>query len=150
MMSVTSVAWPPLLSWKTHEFLPRLTKQRREKRVFFTTATTYIFPLEYGGSAVPSDHGPPIGLAKTHSRQECNALDYMPPRSSRVRKFNHVERMLLLQEASYTRREVARFCFETIAIQRSRRETLDDDEEEEENDNEDHEDKEPKQKRLRV
>ncbi|CAK4084364.1 unnamed protein product [Aphanomyces euteiches] len=120
---------PVFLPWKTAEFLPPLTKPRRgKKQVVFTTATTFVFPLEYGGSAIPSDHGPPIGLAKTHTRQECHDLDYICPRRSRVRKFDHVERMLLLQQkASYTQREVAMFCFDAIAIRRSRLENQDDD-----------------------
>ncbi|KAH9109008.1 hypothetical protein LEN26_005818 [Aphanomyces euteiches] len=133
MTSVTTIAWPEpmFMPWKTPEFLPPLTRQPKKKQVVFTTTTTYIFPLEYGGSAVPSDHGPPIGLAKTHTRQECANLEYMPPRRGRVRKFDHVERMVLLQqEASYTRKEVAMFCFETIAIRKSRLETEQDDDEE--------------------
>ncbi|KAH9137310.1 hypothetical protein LEN26_005830 [Aphanomyces euteiches] len=72
---------PVFLPWKTAEFLPPLTKPHRgKKQVVFTTATTFVFPLEYGGSAIPSDHGPPIGLAKTHTRQECHDLDYICPR----------------------------------------------------------------------
>ncbi|KAG9406765.1 hypothetical protein AC1031_003088 [Aphanomyces cochlioides] len=116
---------PVFLPWKTAEFLPPVTKPRRgKKQVVFTTATTFVFPLD----AIPSDHGTPIGLAKTHTRQECHDLDYIRPRRSRVRKFDHVERMLLLQQkASYTQREVAMFCFDAIAIRRSSLENEDDD-----------------------
>ncbi|KAH9109009.1 hypothetical protein LEN26_005819 [Aphanomyces euteiches] len=128
LLQVCAPSWdvpaPVFLPWKTAEFLPPLTKQRKKKQVVFTTATTFIFPLDYGGSAIPSDHGPPIGLAKTHTRQECQYLDSLAPKKSRVLKFDHVERMVLLQqEASYSRKDVAMFCFESIAVQKSRLET---------------------------
>ncbi|CAK4638229.1 unnamed protein product [Aphanomyces euteiches] len=119
------MATSSLMPCKTPVMHLRTTKHM--KQVSFATATTYYFPLEYGGSAVPKEHGPPIGLAKTHSRQECINLKHHTPKRSRVRKFDHVERMMLLQEkASYTQREVAMFCFEAIAIRRSRLETEDD------------------------
>ncbi|KAF0730522.1 hypothetical protein Ae201684P_021818 [Aphanomyces euteiches] len=129
------VSWPTPASldaptWTPVAFLKKMVP--REKQVSFTTVTTYTFPLEYGGSAIPRDHGPPIGLAKVHSRQECQHVDGIKAKRSRVRRFNHVERMILLQEkASYTRNEVARFCFESIAVQKSRQDTnelTDDDE----------------------
>ncbi|CAK4077454.1 unnamed protein product [Aphanomyces euteiches] len=120
---------------------------RRAKRVSFTTATTYVFPLEYGGSAVPKEHGPPIGLAKTHSHVECTTIKNVKSKRGRVRKFDHVERMLLLQQlASYSRKEVAMFCFDAIAIRRSRIETEDDDENEESN--EDLAEREPKRRKT--
>ncbi|KAG9406764.1 hypothetical protein AC1031_003087 [Aphanomyces cochlioides] len=123
--------------WRTFALCsPQATRPKR-KQVTFTTATTYIFPLEYGGSAIPSDHGPPIGLANAHTRQECHHLDNVVPKRGRVRKFDHVERMVLLQQnASYSRKEVARFCFEAIAIRQSRVDTQYDDEEEDNDDEE--------------
>ncbi|KAF0699043.1 Aste57867_10357 [Aphanomyces stellatus] len=46
-------------------------------------------------------------------------------RRGRVRKFDHVDRMLLLQEAGgFTQKEVACMCFDAIAIRRSREETF--------------------------
>ncbi|KAG9406753.1 hypothetical protein AC1031_003078 [Aphanomyces cochlioides] len=140
MPETTCVPWPtpaPLdaPTWTPVAFLPSMKTLPREKQVSFATVTTYTFPLEYGGSAIPSDHGPPIGLAKVHSRQECQHVDSIKAKRSRVRKFDHVERMILLQEkASYTRKEVARFCFESIAVQKSRQDTnklTDEDEEDE-------------------
>ncbi|ETW03054.1 hypothetical protein H310_05484 [Aphanomyces invadans] len=98
------------------------------KRLEFTTATIYVFDLDHGGSAVPADTGPPIGLARRHSRKE--HIDLTSPVSwaskrSRVRKFDHNERMNLLQAASYSRKEIARFCFDAIDIRKSRLATLD-------------------------
>ncbi|CAK4077450.1 unnamed protein product [Aphanomyces euteiches] len=100
------------------------TTETKKKQVAFTTATTYYFPLEYGGSAVPKEHGPPIGLAKQHSREESANLNSLKSKRGRVRKFDHAERMRMLEQlASYTRKEVAMFCFEAIEIRKSRLET---------------------------
>ncbi|RHY87099.1 hypothetical protein DYB35_012400 [Aphanomyces astaci] len=41
-------------------------------------------------------------------------------RPRRVRRYDHVERMLLLQHAGYSRKQVAMCCFEGIAIRKSR------------------------------
>ncbi|CAK4153789.1 unnamed protein product [Aphanomyces euteiches] len=136
MPETTCLSWPTLAplcapTWTPVAFLPSKKTFPREKQVSFTTVTTYTFPLEYGGSAIPSDHGPPIGLAKVHSRQTCHHLDNVKDKRSRLRKFDHMERMILLQEkASYTRKEVARFCFESIVVQKSRQDTRENKEEE--------------------
>ncbi|KAF0716494.1 Aste57867_2821 [Aphanomyces stellatus] len=143
MTSVTSspaipTEWkfpPPMtLAWKSPDFMPLMTRRpvftfgvsKSKKRVRFDTVTTYVFPLTYGGSAIPRDQGPPIGLTQTHTREECQQIAEMPmTRRGRVRKFDHVDRMLLLQEAGgFSQKEVACMCFDAIAIRRSREETL--------------------------
>ncbi|RHY70215.1 hypothetical protein DYB30_006421 [Aphanomyces astaci] len=98
------------------------------KRLAFTTATIYVFDLDHGGSALPADTGPPVGLARRHSRQE--RIDLTSPVSwatkrSRVRKFDHNERMNLLKAANYSMKEIAAFCFDAIDIRKSRLATLD-------------------------
>ncbi|KAF0699048.1 Aste57867_10362 [Aphanomyces stellatus] len=112
---------PPMtLPWKTLDRMPSKTQQHP---VFtFGTVTTFVFPLAYGGSAIPRDQGPPLGLAKTHVREECQPLATMSYNSSpsRVEKFDHVERMMLLQKAGYSRKDVAEMCFDAIAVRQSR------------------------------
>ncbi|RHZ09341.1 hypothetical protein DYB26_008041 [Aphanomyces astaci] len=115
---------PMFLPWKTAEFLPPLATSttKHSKRITFTTATTYFFDVDCGGSAVPSDDGPPLGLAKTHTTLECHDIYSQVPmaRPRRVRRYDHVERMLLLQHAGYSRKQVAMCSFEGIAIRKSR------------------------------
>ncbi|RHZ00996.1 hypothetical protein DYB28_002840 [Aphanomyces astaci] len=130
---MTTATFPPLrwhvpvpmfLPWKTAEFLPPLATSatKHSKRITFTTATTYFFDVDCGGSAVPSDDGPPLGLAKTHTTLECHDIYSQVPMTKprRVRRYDHVERMLLLQHAGYSRKQVAMCCFEGIAIRKSR------------------------------
>ncbi|KAF0708676.1 Aste57867_6261 [Aphanomyces stellatus] len=123
---------PMVLAWKTPEFMPSLTRQplfkaiKSKKRVRFTTVTTFVFPLAHGGSAVPKDQGPPIGLASTHSKQECQLITEAPiSRRGRVRKFTNIERMTLLKKAGYSRNEVAQMCLDVIDVCKSRLETED-------------------------
>ncbi|RHY81984.1 hypothetical protein DYB31_015582 [Aphanomyces astaci] len=54
----------------------------------------------------------------------------------RVRRYDHVERMLLLQHAGYSRKQVAMCCFEGIAIRKSRLESKDEEIVEDEGDDE--------------
>ncbi|KAF0689325.1 hypothetical protein As57867_019157, partial [Aphanomyces stellatus] len=92
--------------------------------------TVYVFDVDHGGSALPADTGPPVGLARRHSRQERidlsggDALDSPRCRRRRVRKFDHAERMTLLKTAKYSTKEIADFCFEAIDIRKSRLATL--------------------------
>ncbi|KAF0699044.1 Aste57867_10358 [Aphanomyces stellatus] len=124
-----------VLAWKSPAFMPAFTRRppfsttKAKKRVRFGTVTTYLFPLAYGGSAVPKDQGPPIGLASKHSREACQELQNTNMgQQSRVRKFDHAERMSLLQKAGYTSNEVVEMCLEAIEIRKSRLETEVDDE----------------------
>ncbi|KAF0716493.1 Aste57867_2820 [Aphanomyces stellatus] len=135
--AVTEWKFPPpmVLAWKSPAFMPALTRRplfsttQPKKRVHFGTVTTYLFPLAYGGSAVPKDQGPPIGLASKHTQKACQDLHDTSNtgQRSRVRKFDHAERMALLQKAGYTSKEVVEMCLEAIDIRKSSLETEEDD-----------------------
>ncbi|KAG9415280.1 hypothetical protein AC1031_008723 [Aphanomyces cochlioides] len=104
--------------------------ESRRKRLEFTTATIYVFEIDHGGSALPAETGPPVGLARRHSHLEHIDLKALPHTKSsrasrRVRKYNHHERMDLLKAANYSMKEIADFCFEAIDIRKSRLATLD-------------------------
>ncbi|KAF0699045.1 Aste57867_10359 [Aphanomyces stellatus] len=120
--------WPPMVpAWKT---MPPLTRQplfmanSKKRHVRFGTVTTFVFPLTCGGSAVPRDQGPPIGLAATHARQECQHISGMSHRSDRVRrrvgKFDRVERTALLLKAGYSLDEVTEMTTDVVVGHRSR------------------------------
>ncbi|OQR91962.1 hypothetical protein THRCLA_22422 [Thraustotheca clavata] len=95
------------------------------KRLQFTTVTIYEFPLTYGGSAVPEDTGPPIGLASTHVHHSVARLDEdKKPRRGRVARWPHADRVEVLKKACFTQKEIAAICFEAIDIRRSRLETV--------------------------
>ncbi|OQR83015.1 hypothetical protein ACHHYP_15227 [Achlya hypogyna] len=102
-----------------------LLGERRPKRVAFSTATTYTFAVAYGGSALPKESGPPIGLARKHSATSCLRINDLPRSGapSRVRKFDHLERIALLKNADYDVREIASFCLEAVDLRKSRSET---------------------------
>ncbi|KDO34674.1 hypothetical protein SPRG_00737 [Saprolegnia parasitica CBS 223.65] len=102
----------------------RLLSARPPKRVAFTTATTYMFDVAYGGSSLPKESGPPIGLAPTHFAATTACINDMPRTGAgRVRKFDHLERIALLKDAEYDVREIAAFCLEAIDVRKSRMET---------------------------
>ncbi|RHY30438.1 hypothetical protein DYB32_007829 [Aphanomyces invadans] len=102
--------------------------------VTFTTATTYVFNVAYGGSALPKKSGPPIGMADIHIdefhedlRDELYQLqtsDVEHKRRRRVRKFDHLERIDMLKRAKYHVRDIATFCMDAIDIRKSRQESL--------------------------
>ncbi|KAF0692005.1 Aste57867_16847 [Aphanomyces stellatus] len=94
--------------------------------VQFTTATTYLFGVAHGGSAVPKKTGPAVGMTRTH----CDVFTHDIADSStkhrrRVRKFNHLERVAMLKAAAYTGHDIAAFCMEAINIRQSRQATAD-------------------------
>ncbi|ETV93852.1 hypothetical protein H310_12204 [Aphanomyces invadans] len=108
--------------------LPRRRRKRTlPHRVQFTTATTFLFDVAYGGSAVPNESGPPIGLARRHSDSTdtdlSQYLDATSPRGT-VRKFDHVERIALLKAAAYPVKEITDFCFDAIDVRKSRHDTI--------------------------
>ncbi|KAH9118273.1 hypothetical protein LEN26_012220 [Aphanomyces euteiches] len=102
--------------------------ESKRKRLEFTTATIYVFEIDHGGSALPAETGPPVGLARRHTHLEhidLKAHTKASRASRRVRKYNHHERMDLLKAANYSMKEIADFCFEAIDIRKSRLATLD-------------------------
>jgi hypothetical protein len=100
------------------------TSHAPERKVRFSTVTMYVFTLGYGGSSLPKDMGPPIGLDKHNHTITVDLESLNASIAGHVRKFNHVERMALLRTASYETKEIAEFCFEAIDIRKSRLETL--------------------------
>ncbi|OQR96694.1 hypothetical protein ACHHYP_13816 [Achlya hypogyna] len=93
----------------------------RRKRVSFApAATTFEFDVAYGGSALPGETGPPIGLARRHARAMTTGLAMHP---GVVRKFDHFERIQLLKQAKYDVTDIATFCLEAVATRASRMET---------------------------
>ncbi|EQC41588.1 hypothetical protein SDRG_01548 [Saprolegnia diclina VS20] len=98
------------------------------KQVTFSTATTFLFDLDYNGSALPHESGPPIGLALRHSAM---TIEPVPDaarccmRRSRLRRFDHLERIAMLR-GLYDARTLALFCSEAIDLRKSRVETEDD------------------------
>ncbi|CAK4190881.1 unnamed protein product [Aphanomyces euteiches] len=84
----------------------------RPTRVHFSTATTYLFNPAYGGSALPKETGPPIGMAITHFDVVEQDLKHTTDVSSWQRTQYHVQ-------------EIASFCMDAIALRKSRQETVD-------------------------
>ncbi|OQR83035.1 hypothetical protein ACHHYP_15237 [Achlya hypogyna] len=84
--------------------------------------TTYLFGVDYNGSALPKESGPPIGLARTHHTMTVERLDDISPRHNRVRKYDHVDRIQLLKPM-YDAKSLALFCYEAIDTRRGRIET---------------------------
>ena len=94
------------------------------KRVHFGTATTYTFNVAYGGSAVPKEAGPGVGMARYHCDVACTELGTSKIcKRGRVRKFDHMQRVELLKKAHYSGRDIADFCMEAIEVRKSRAET---------------------------
>ncbi|KDO34673.1 hypothetical protein SPRG_00736 [Saprolegnia parasitica CBS 223.65] len=102
------------------------------KRVAFSSATTYEFAVAYGGSAIPSSSGPPIGLARLHSSftttdlrelWEDDADNEVPTKT--VRKFEHLERIALLKRAGCHVQDIAVFCLEAMEVRNSRAASVD-------------------------
>ncbi|OQR80570.1 hypothetical protein THRCLA_23459 [Thraustotheca clavata] len=94
------------------------------KSVTFTNATTYLFGVDVNGSALPKESGPPIGLARTHFSMEIEPLNDLGKRKSRVRKFDHLERIGMLKPL-YDSKTLALFCYEAIDARKGRIETED-------------------------
>ncbi|KAF0692011.1 Aste57867_16853 [Aphanomyces stellatus] len=96
------------------------------RRVRFETATTYVFPVACGGSALPKETGPPVGMAWTHNDTYTTdlAASGLKCRRGRVRKFTHLERIALLRAADVSGHEIAALCAESIAIRTSRAATV--------------------------
>ncbi|KAF0692012.1 Aste57867_16854 [Aphanomyces stellatus] len=95
-------------------------------RVHFATATTFLFDVAYGGSALPKETGPPIGMASTHiGVVEEDLTTHMRCRRGRVRKFDHLERIAMLKAADYHVQDIASFCMDAIDVRKSRQATLD-------------------------
>ena len=86
------------------------------KCVQFSTATEYIFDVAYGGSALPSNSGPAIGLEATH--KEILTVD-VKDKLGRVDKFNPLERVALLKN-KYSLNDIVSFCEEANNIRESR------------------------------
>ncbi|KAF0716492.1 Aste57867_2819 [Aphanomyces stellatus] len=117
--------------WQAPQCMPHATMTTstttKKRHVCFGTATTYIFPLTYGGSAVPTGQGPPIGLAKTHMHQELMPLAEGTISSRRhIGKYDNAERMTLLRNAGFICKDVAEISLEAIDIRKSRLDTEDD------------------------
>jgi hypothetical protein len=91
----------------------------------FTTATTYLFRVAYGGSALPKESGPAIGLAMTHHDVSTMNFDSTKKyKRGHVRKFDHLERIDMLKTAAYSAKDIAEFCVEAIEIRKSRSATV--------------------------
>ncbi|CAK4659630.1 hypothetical protein LEN26_020563 [Aphanomyces euteiches] len=96
-----------------------------QRRVQFTTATTYVFPIALGASALPKETGAPVGMAWTHSSMYTTDLSKSRAcKRGRVCKFKHAERIALLKTAGVDLREIASYCGEAIDIRQSRAEAI--------------------------
>ncbi|KAF0711594.1 hypothetical protein As57867_005173, partial [Aphanomyces stellatus] len=95
------------------------------KSVAFTTATTYVFPVAYGGSAVPKLEGPPVGMASHHTETlTANLSNSTRCKRGRVCKLSHLDRVLKLQAAHYSVADIETFCEDAAAIRMSREGTM--------------------------
>ncbi|KAF0692010.1 Aste57867_16852 [Aphanomyces stellatus] len=115
----------PCLEFASPTHVEALFEVDAPRVVQFTTATTFLFNVAYGGSALPKESGPPVGMAITHF--DVHEEDLRVPRSHRgcrVRKFNHLERIALLKRAEYHVQEIAAFCMDAIDVRKSRANTL--------------------------
>ncbi|KAF0690814.1 hypothetical protein As57867_017769, partial [Aphanomyces stellatus] len=91
----------------------------------FTTATTYVFPVAYGGSAVPKLEGPPVGMASHHTETlTANLSNSTRCKRGRVCKLSHLDRVLKLQAAHYSVADIETFCEDAAAIRMSREGTM--------------------------
>ncbi|EQC41570.1 hypothetical protein SDRG_01531 [Saprolegnia diclina VS20] len=93
-----------------------------KKTVTFSTETTYLFDVDVNGSALPKESGPPIGLAQQHHAMTVASLDGLVKRRSRVRKFDHLDRLEMLKPL-YDPKTLASFCYEAIDTRKERIET---------------------------
>ncbi|CAK4817408.1 unnamed protein product [Aphanomyces euteiches] len=98
--------------------------EAKKKSLCFSSATTFVFPLDYGGSAIPETAGPPIGLAAHHVDSTTIDISSIsrPPRSG-VQRFSRLERVRMLKAAKSTGSDIACFCSEATDIRSSREET---------------------------
>ncbi|EQC30649.1 hypothetical protein SDRG_11704 [Saprolegnia diclina VS20] len=109
---------------RTHSTDESDAKRRRRRRVTFSTTTTFEFPADVNGSAVPLERGPPIGLGRKHvnvTTAACPATDG----AKNVRKLLPHERILLLQALKYTHDDIAFFARDANATRDARRATRD-------------------------
>ncbi|KAF0690815.1 Aste57867_17831 [Aphanomyces stellatus] len=128
-----AAAIPPLRSKRPRSLTAECnaaTPILKKKSLSFTSATTFVFPVAYGGSAIPETAGPPIGLATHHVTSSTIDLSSISPRRryerTGVHRFSHLERVRLLKAAKYTGRDIACFCSEAMDIRSSREETQED------------------------
>ncbi|ETV73113.1 hypothetical protein, variant 2 [Aphanomyces astaci] len=114
------------------DVVPTPAHPSKKKSLCFSSVTTFVFPLDYGGSAIPECAGPPIGLAAYHVNSTTVDISSNTTRSSFVRstsagngvhRFSHLERVRMLKAAKYTGRDIAYFCSEATDIRSSREET---------------------------
>ncbi|EQC41569.1 hypothetical protein SDRG_01530 [Saprolegnia diclina VS20] len=94
--------------------------------VTFGPRTTYLFGIDVNGSALPKESGPPIGLASKHHTItiEPSVERLVEKRRRRVRRFDHTERIRMLQTL-YDAKTLAVFCYEAIDSRKERLETAD-------------------------
>ncbi|OQR94933.1 palmitoyltransferase [Achlya hypogyna] len=102
--------------------LPPMTSTARPaKRVRFSCVTAYEFALGHGGSSVPLENGPAVGLVGAPVR--VTAAKIVKKRSTaprRLRKLGKDERVAILQGAGHPMKEIVDFCVEALDIRISR------------------------------
>ncbi|KDO26339.1 hypothetical protein SPRG_08412 [Saprolegnia parasitica CBS 223.65] len=96
------------------------TTTTMSKKVHFADcAQAYEFALGHGGSAVPLEQGPAVGLVGAPVRIGVTALRRSECRR-RLRKFDKDERVAILRAAGHEMKDIVAFCVEALDIRISR------------------------------
>ncbi|EQC37637.1 hypothetical protein SDRG_05229 [Saprolegnia diclina VS20] len=98
---------------------PMTPTTTRKKVHFADCAHAYEFALGHGGSAVPLEQGPAVGLVGAPLRISAMALR-RSERRRRLRKFDKTERVAILRAAGHEMKDIVAFCVEALDIRISR------------------------------
>ncbi|KDO17409.1 hypothetical protein SPRG_17158 [Saprolegnia parasitica CBS 223.65] len=96
---------------------------KRAKTVHFSSATVYEFRRAHGGSSVPSEDGPPLGMAYVHQRVQCVDIASTETAPRRINRYSSAERRAIFKKLSYPSRLVEDFSADAAHIRASRRAT---------------------------
>ncbi|EQC25505.1 hypothetical protein SDRG_16629 [Saprolegnia diclina VS20] len=83
----------------------------------------YEFRRAHGGSAVPSEDGPPLGMAYVHQRVQCVEVASAETTPRRINRYSRAERRAIFKKLSYPSRLVEDFSADAAHIRASRRAT---------------------------
>jgi hypothetical protein len=92
------------------------------RRVRFASVTEYEFALGHGGSSIPSENGPSVGLIGSPIRVTATELKHCNRRTKKrcLRKYGRQERVEILKKAGYPMKKIIDFCVEALDIRLSR------------------------------
>ncbi|KAF0728419.1 hypothetical protein Ae201684P_007981 [Aphanomyces euteiches] len=91
------------------------------RRVAFGGVTEYRFALGYGGSAIPVENGPAIGLVGSPMRIRCRPIK---SKKRPLQKYTRDERVEILKSAGYDMKDIVDFCMDALDVRLSRNANL--------------------------